>query len=133
MSDHSISCTIINQTTGTIGWSSSSPNDHTDLVVNANSIGSGVTSTDAFVGSNSATSGCGGSVTFTMPNNIDKLVVVYNTTAMNDNSYCYPMLQSIDTTTNIASDAYYCVTTDSFVAGKSDGVTTTITVYDKPE
>lgn len=131
MSDHSISCTIVNKTSGTIVLASSDPNKNTDLKIasNANAISAGVTVTDAFTGSNNATTGCGGSVTYTMPNSDDVLVIYYNTSTGNDNSYCFPVLQSTDSDA-IACGAYYCTVSGSVDATEDNGITTTITIYE---
>jgi hypothetical protein len=131
MSDHSISCTIVNQTSDTMVLASSDPNSKTNLSIasDANAIASGVTVTDAFTGSNSATSGCGGSVTYTLPNDTDILVIYYNTSTGNDNSYCFPVLQSTDSEA-IACGAYYCTASTSVSTTDDNGITTTITVYE---
>jgi hypothetical protein len=132
MSDHTISCTIVNQTSATMVLASSDPNSKTNLSIasDANAIASGVTVTDAFTGSNSATSGCGGSVTYTMPNDTDILVIYYNTSTGNDNSYCFPVLQSNDAAEAIACGAYYCTASTSVSTTDDNGITTTITVYE---
>jgi hypothetical protein len=131
MSDHTISCTIDNQTTGTMVLASSAPNSGTNLSIasDANAIATGVTVTDAFAGSNSDMSGCGGSVTYTMPNNTDVMIIYYNTSVGNDNSYCFPVLQSTDSE-YIACGAYYCTASSSVSTTDDNGITTTITVYE---
>jgi hypothetical protein len=130
MSDNSISCTIVNRTSGTLVLSGSDANTATELTIGsgANAIASGA-SVHAFTGSNNRMSGCGGTVKYTLPNNSSVLVIAYNTSTNHDNSYCTPMLQS--TSPNEAGvDAYYCQTVNAAVSGTSDGVTATITVYE---
>jgi hypothetical protein len=130
MSDHSISCTIWNQTTGTMVLAGSQKNSGTNLTVAdaASSIGPGVKLENAFTAWNNAEVGCGGSVTFTMGNPDNVLVIAYNTSHNYYNSYCTPMLRS-SSAELLGCDAYYCAAADSAV-DQSDGVTTTITIYE---
>ena len=133
MSDHTISCTIVNQTSGTMVLASTAPNDHTDVSTasGASSIAAGVTVDNAFTGWNNWASGCGGTVTYTMPNSTDVLVIAYNTSTTYENSYCIPMLRSADPSTTPGCDAYYCDVSGSVVSGQDNGAVTTVTVYDK--
>jgi hypothetical protein len=131
MSDHTVSCTIVNRTTGTMVLAGQAPNKNTNLTIasNANAIGPGVTITKAFTGSNNAMAGCGGTVTYTLPNNTAVLVIAYNTSTGDVNTYCFPMLQSTGAS-SLGCDAYYCTASNSAVSQNDNGVTATITVYE---
>jgi hypothetical protein len=131
MSDHSVSCTIVNQTSGTMVLAGSAPNKNTDLKIasNANAISAGSTASNAFTGSNNAMSGCGGTVTYTLPNNQAVLIIAYNTSTSDVNTYCFPMLKS-NNSEYIGCDSYYCTASSSAVSQDDNGVTATITVYE---
>lgn len=131
MSDHSVSCTIVNRTSGTMVLAGSAPNKNTDLKIasNANAISAGTTVTDAFTGSNNITTGCGGTVTYTLPNNQAILIIAYNTSVSDVNTYCFPMLQS-NSAESIGCDSYYCTASSSAVMQDDNGITATITVYE---
>jgi hypothetical protein len=131
MSDHTVSCTIVNQTSGTMVLAGSAPNKNTNLQIasNANAISAGSTVANAFTGSNNAMSGCGGTVTYTLPNNEAVLIIAYNTSTGDVNTYCFPMLQSSNSE-SIGCDSYYCTASRSAVSQDDNGVTATITVYE---
>jgi hypothetical protein len=133
MSDHTITCAIVNNTSGTMVLSGQAPNSGTQLQVDANTIaGNGGTANPAFTGWNRLVAGCGGTVTYTLPNNIDLLVIEYNTSTTYDNSYCVPYLQSADSQNGIGCDAYYCTTSNSVSTTDDDGIVTTITISETP-
>ena len=127
MSKHTITCVLVNSTTGTMVLAGTDPNSGTDLDMTSgsNALAPG-TSTEIFTGSNSTASGCGGTVTYTMPNNIDIMVIAYNTSVGQDNTFCFPMLRSNNTNDAIACDAYYCDTVDSVSTTEDNGITTWI-------
>jgi hypothetical protein len=131
MSDHTVSCTIVNKTSGTMVLSGSDPNKNTDLKIasNANAIGPGVTVSNAFTGSNNVTTGCGGTVTYTLPNNQVILIIAYNTSVGDVNTYCFPMLQS-NSPDAIGCGSYYCSASSSVVTQHDNGITATITVFE---
>jgi hypothetical protein len=131
MSKNSVSCTITNMTGGYLTLAAQNPNKGTDLDVaaDANSIGPGVRCPNAFTGSNSAFSGCGGTVTYTLPNNTDILVIAYNTSTTWDTTYCFPMLQSANPGETLGCDEYWCTAASSYNT-TSDGTVVMIAVYE---
>ena len=134
MSDHTITCNIVNNTSGVMVLSGAVPNSGTklDVASNANSIGAGVAVDPAFTGSNRLVAGCGGIVTYTLPNTIDLLVIEYNTSTTFDNSYCVPYLQSANSQDGIGCDAYYCTASNSVSTTEDNGIVTTITIWETP-
>jgi hypothetical protein len=129
MSDHSISCAIVNLTSEALALTARTQDDGTTFQLAGTGqnipVSSGGEGTPAFTASHSWASGCGGTATYRLPNG-DALVIAYSTSHTTHTSSCIPLLQS--GSGNAGTDEYFCTATNAVVLGQDDGVTATITV-----
>ncbi len=127
-SSDAIVCTIDNQTSGTIQRQSSSKTGGNLTVASSTNIDSG-TSIQAFSaqGPSGWPSGCGGQVTYNLPNGQDQLVVIYNVSVTGNESITFAQLQNLNGNP-VGCDAYFVTVDPASVNGTS--LNPTITVYD---
>lgn len=93
-----------------------------NLEINNGLITSG-TNDLAFTGSSGAMSGCGGSVTYGLPDGMSQLVIMYNMSYTSNCCYVVPLLQNATTPTQ-GCDEYYVTSTDALLVwDKSMSVT----------
>lgn len=121
-----IVCTINNQTTGQIQYSSNSTTGGS-FSSKSNYVNPGA-SIEVFEadGPSAWVSGCGGVVTYTLPNSVDKLVITYNVSTTGDSAQTFAALQNISGS-HAGSDSYFIVVHPGSVVGTS--LSPTVSVY----
>ena len=125
--NRTVTVTINNHTSGSISFNSKSTTGG-DLDMKNNTIDAGESKT-AFVASGPSLwySGCGGQVSWNLPNGLDRMVVVYNCTTTGDNCTTFVELQNADGE-NPGCSNYFAVVNPGAVLETS--MSTTVDLYE---
>lgn len=125
--NRTVTVTIYNHTSGSLTYKQSSTTGG-DLDIKNNTISSGSSAT-AFVGSgpNLWYSGCGGEVTYNLPNGMDILTVVYNCTTTGNNCTTFAQLQNANGQ-NPGCGSYFAVVNPGSVTETQ--MSTTVDIYE---